>query len=104
MSATARLWPWSKFDLLTTDMRGARLACSAADRKANRLAARISKLDRTLARLRAQVRHDQAYIDALEARLDHAHILAARSEIEDRIAAAVRVGVSPPTETEGGTS
>lgn len=71
------------------DLRGARLSCSAEAKKANRLAARIAKLDRALERHRAQARHDQSYIDALESRLEYASIEAARSEI-------VELGESKP--------
>lgn len=76
-----RIWPWSAIDRLTVDLRGARLACSAEAKKANRLAARIAKLEGVLVRLRAQARHDQAYIDALESRLERASIDAARRTI-----------------------
>ena len=72
------IWPWSRLERLQSDLRGARAACSAEAKRANRLAKHIRKLDARLERLRGQVTRDQAYIDRLEAHLDPALIAASR--------------------------
>lgn len=76
-----KVWPWSEFARLQQEIRGARLSGSAEAKRGNRLAARIAKLDQAITKHRAQERHDQAYIDALEARLESGSIQAARTEV-----------------------
>lgn len=79
--------PWAEIAYLRNELRGVRASCSAEAKRGNRLVMRIAKLDRALEKRRAQARHDQAYIDALEARLASTAITSARAEIAERMAA-----------------
>ena len=61
-----RIWPWSAIRALRRDVRATRLSDSANAQRANRYLARIHLLENACAKHKAQERHDQAYIDALE--------------------------------------
>jgi hypothetical protein len=78
-----RIWPWSRISRLTVELRATRLACSAADKKANRLSTRIGKLDAALSKQKAQTADDQRYIDALEAELPTETITFIRTRMQD---------------------
>lgn len=75
------LRPWRVIRELRIDVRAARHSCAANAKRANRLTRRIRVLDLACAKHKQQERHDQAYIDALEDRLDDVAIAAAREEI-----------------------
>lgn len=62
-----KLWPWSELAVLRREVRAARNSCSANAKRGNRLAARILMLDKAAQKHHAQAKHDQEYIDALEA-------------------------------------
>jgi hypothetical protein len=76
-----RIWPWNELARLRRELRAAKLSCSAEAKKVNRLAARITQLDRAIEKHRAQERHDQAYIDLLEPRLKAGFISEARATL-----------------------
>ncbi|MCR4338811.1 MAG: hypothetical protein NUW01_02875 [Gemmatimonadaceae bacterium] len=76
---------------LQRELHGAKTSCSAEAKRNNRLATRNAVLERALEKRRAQERHDQAYIDALEVRLPLVAVKAARAEISAR-----RQRLAPP--------
>lgn len=75
------VWPWGELGRLRVELRATKLACSAEAKKVNRLAARIRVLDRAIEKHRGQERHDQAYIDILEAKLDPPAVKMARVQV-----------------------
>lgn len=77
------VWPWSQLALLRRDLHAARGSCSANAKRCNRLSARIIILDQACKKHRAQERHDQAYIDALEELVSPAVLAAARAVVVD---------------------
>lgn len=66
---------------LRAEVRALKLALSSSDKKQNRLSDRVKVLEERCVKHHAQQRHDQTYIDKLEAQLTDAQIKSIRDEM-----------------------